>query len=173
MSYTVDLVPGPAETLSATTDAAIIVDLDAGAADHETTSVITLDLIGEPTSSITLDAELDEIVEESIVAGGITLDAHPGTATTVSGTYASITLEIDGCNGPPGPPGPSGDGGLLRWHQSVPAAVWTIPHGLGFYPSVTTTDTAGTQMYGNVKYLDETTVQITFGLALAGYANLS
>jgi hypothetical protein len=172
VSYTVDLIPGPAESLSAVVDTAITVDLTTEVAEFAT-AAITLDLAGEPAGSITLDAELDQIVEESVVAGGITLDAHPGSVTTVTGTYGAITLEVDGCSGPPGPPGPAGDGGILRWHQAAAADVWTIPHGLGFYPAVSTTDTAGTQVYGNVLYPDENTVQVTFGLAFAGYANLS
>lgn len=82
-------------------------------------------------------------------------------------------------SGPPGPPGPSGPagadgadglGGVYIHEQDVPAAVWTINHNLGHYPNVTTMDTAGTQVEGDVLYQDLNTTIIDFGVAFSGKA---
>jgi len=142
-----------------------------------TVSALTLVSPDPNGVALTLNALTDvtELVRNG--GGAITVDAAQASPTDLApGTASAIILGIDGITGPRGPigpPGPAGDGGIMRWHQAVAAAVWTIVHGLGFYPAVSTTDTAGTQVYGDVRYPDENTVQITFGLAFAGYANLS
>lgn len=118
---------------------------------------------------VSLDVVTDEVTL-TLIEDVIGLDVLPADtiALTVEGQIGP-----PGPRGPAGPPGPPGAGVIFRWNQAAPATVWTVPHDLGFYPSVSTTDTAGTQVYGDVLYLDENTVQVTFGLAFAGYANLS
>lgn len=59
------------------------------------------------------------------------------------------------------------------WPQTVPLAVWTIPHNLHRYPSVTIVDGQGNRLESDVKYLSEDLVQITHGSALAGRAYLN
>lgn len=59
------------------------------------------------------------------------------------------------------------------WPQTVPLAVWTIPHNMNRYPSVTVVDGLGNRVEPDVKYLDENIVQITHGGALAGLAYLN
>jgi hypothetical protein len=46
--------------------------------------------------------------------------------------------------------------------QATPAAVWTIVHGLGRYPSVTVVDSAGTVCGGAVEYLSADAVRLSF-----------
>jgi hypothetical protein len=46
--------------------------------------------------------------------------------------------------------------------QGTPAAVWTIAHGLGRYPSVTVVDSAGTVCGGSVEYLSADAVRLSF-----------
>jgi hypothetical protein len=48
--------------------------------------------------------------------------------------------------------------------------VWTVPHNLGRYPSVTVADHLGNVITPDVRYLDDDMVQITHGTALTGYA---
>lgn len=64
-----------------------------------------------------------------------------------------------------------------RWRfvhaQIAAAAVWTVTHNLGGYPSVTTQDSTGKVVYGSVRYLDENTVQVTFSAAMGGKLGLS
>lgn len=136
----------------------------------ETVEQIMLDL-STTTEEVTLDA-VTEVVAIDFSDATVNLSLTEGE---------TINLEFgdrgppgpEGPEGPRGPAGPSGATGVFRYPQAAPSAQWTIVHGLGFYPAVTTTDTAGTQVYGDVTYLDDNTVQISFGLAFAGYANLS
>lgn len=61
-----------------------------------------------------------------------------------------------------------------RHQQALPAAVWTIAHGLGFRPAgVQVTDPSGTPVEGVVSHPDLLTTHITFGAPLAGTADLS
>ncbi len=57
--------------------------------------------------------------------------------------------------------------------QSSASSVWTISHGLGIYPSVTTVTSGGDEVYGNVHYTDSSSVTVTFSAALGGKAYLS
>lgn len=78
--------------------------------------------------------------------------------------------------GPPGPPGELavGSGDLSYLHeQTTAAAVWTIQHNLGKYPSVTVVDSAGDECEGGVDYVGLNTVILTFSLAFSGRAFLN
>lgn len=69
-----------------------------------------------------------------------------------------------------------GTGGASAYYlhtQATPAAVWTVPHNLGIYPSVTVIDSAGSQVIADVSYPSLNTVTITFSAALSGRAALS
>lgn len=52
-----------------------------------------------------------------------------------------------------------------RHVQSVAASVWTVDHGLGYYPAgVTVEDSAGDDWIGfEVNHLDTSTLTISFG----------
>lgn len=67
----------------------------------------------------------------------------------------------------------SGSTTTFTWTQSIPLAVWTIPHNLGRYPSITVVDTLNNTVYPDVSYTDNNTVQITHGSAFAGKAYLN
>ena len=56
--------------------------------------------------------------------------------------------------------------------QAMPSAFWTIVHGLGTFPSVTVTDSAGTVVEGDIFFQDSNTVTVTFAAAFAGSAYL-
>lgn len=71
--------------------------------------------------------------------------------------------------GPPGPPG-GGAGATYTHTQAIAAAVWTVPHNLGRYPSVTVADHLGNVITPDVRYLGDDMVQITHGTPLTGYA---
>lgn len=72
----------------------------------------------------------------------------------------------------------SGSGGDQTYThtQSVPETEWVVilPEGFKRYPSVTITDSAGTQVYGDVDY-DESagTVTLTFSAAFGGKAHFN
>lgn len=62
-------------------------------------------------------------------------------------------------------------GGASYTHaQAAPAAVWTVPHNLGRYPSITVTDHLGAVVVPDVLYVSSAIVQVTHGSAIAGFA---
>ena len=58
-------------------------------------------------------------------------------------------------------------------NQSMLSSIWTITHNLGFYPSVTTQDSAGSVIEGTVAYPSPTTVTVDFSVETSGVAYLS
>lgn len=57
--------------------------------------------------------------------------------------------------------------------QATAAATWTINHYLGRYPSVTTVDTNGYSIEGNVRYVNANQITVEFNPAVAGTAYLN
>lgn len=57
--------------------------------------------------------------------------------------------------------------------QSVASATWTITHNLNKRPSVTVVDSGGTVVIGDVQYIDDNTIVITFIGAFSGAAYLN
>ena len=57
--------------------------------------------------------------------------------------------------------------------QAVPATVWTIVHPLGYQPSVSVVDTLGRRVFGDIEYVNATTITATFSAAFSGKAYLS
>ena len=63
--------------------------------------------------------------------------------------------------------------GAISFHQTTPSSIWTLVHGLGFNPNITTTDEVGQEILGIVTYLDSNTIKVEFTNPVAGYAYLS
>jgi hypothetical protein len=89
----------------------------------------------------------------------------------------SFTVAVPGSiSGPTGPQGPQGiqgpPGSSFTFAQTSPAAVWTIVHNLGLFPSVTVVDSAGTLIEGDLAFPDMNTVTVTFSAAFSGVACL-
>ena len=57
--------------------------------------------------------------------------------------------------------------------QSTAEKEWMILHNLNKYPNVSVIDTGGSQVYGDVKYLDENTIQLKFSYPFSGTAFLN
>jgi hypothetical protein len=51
--------------------------------------------------------------------------------------------------------------------------IWQLTHDLGFNPNVTTTDLSGQEIFGNIIYIDDATIQITFTTPQSGWVYLS
>lgn len=60
----------------------------------------------------------------------------------------------------------------FRWEQAAPATVWAIQHGLNSFPDVSVLDTSNEQVFGEVDYVDDDNLTITFGAPQAGTAFL-
>lgn len=57
--------------------------------------------------------------------------------------------------------------------QTTAASVWTITHSLGRYPSVTVVDSGGSVVVGDVQYIDQNKIILTFQGAFSGTAYLN
>jgi len=57
--------------------------------------------------------------------------------------------------------------------QETAREVWTIEHNLGIRPSVTIVDSADRVVYGDVEYIDDNTIQVSFNGEFSGKAYLS
>lgn len=100
----------------------------------------------------------------------------PSNITT--GRYVrQIVVTAAGPQGPAGTAGTSAEDipALVSYYhiQSAPATTWSITHNLGFYPNVTTLNSAGDNVEGVVAYPTLNSVTITFSEAISGKAYLS
>lgn len=59
------------------------------------------------------------------------------------------------------------------FEQNVDSKVWEISHSLGKFPSVSVFDTAGTEMLGDIQYIDNNNITITFSEEIRGKAYLN
>lgn len=111
----------------------------------------------------------------TIAIGDVDTGLPGSNAAVVNvGTPGDAVFDFVIPQGPVGPQGPAGlDTGFFRHNQSAPAATWVVEHNLGYYPSVSVQDSAGTNVFGDVVYLDQNNLTITFRNAFGGYANLS
>jgi len=99
---------------------------------------------------------------------------YPSTIALVSNTSTGA-LSIYSSNGSAWSTAQGGGGGdaFFEYNQSQANSAWNIHHGLNKYPSVTITDTAGTQGFGTVTYIDSNNVTVSFAAAFAGVAYLN
>lgn len=73
-----------------------------------------------------------------------------------------------------GPPGPKGDSAsTYTFTQGAPSALWTIAHGLGRFPSVSTVDSAGNSFFGKVQYIDANSLSVSMSYPVSGKAYLN
>ena len=79
----------------------------------------------------------------------------------------SFIVEV-GIEGPQGPPGVS-----YVHDQNEPSNEWIILHYLERMPSVTIVDSSGRYVIGDVQYLDENVIRVTFSGGFSGRAYLN
>lgn len=76
----------------------------------------------------------------------------------------------------PGESSSGGSGGgdkYYTFNQISSKSVWKIPHGLGKFPSVTIVDSGGNEVIGDIKYIDNNNLEITFSAAFSGIGYLN
>ena len=59
------------------------------------------------------------------------------------------------------------------FNQNISSSVWNVVHNLDKYPSVTVVDSGMNIVIGEVTYIDENTLQITFTAPFSGKAYLN
>ena len=57
--------------------------------------------------------------------------------------------------------------------QGVVSDTWNVNHELGYYPSVAVVDSSGSLVHGDIRYIDEDNIVITFSAGFSGKAYLS
>jgi hypothetical protein len=57
--------------------------------------------------------------------------------------------------------------------QGASNAVWEIQHGLGFFPNVTTMDSGGSTVEGELAHISKYSLRVTFSAPISGDAYLS
>lgn len=61
---------------------------------------------------------------------------------------------------------------VMTFVQSNPAGIWLIQHNLGYNPLVEIYDNNNTPIPGSLKYLDKSSLQVTFNSIIGGKAYL-
>lgn len=99
---------------------------------------------------------------------------HSSTIVLVA-NVSTGALSVYSSNGSQWSTAQGGGGGdaFFRFVQSQANSEWSINHGLNKYPSVTVVDTAGTQGFGTVNYMDSNNIIVSFSSAFAGTAYLN
>ena len=105
------------------------------------------------TESVSEPTFYDAVFTLIVANGNITADKYYGFAV-----YPAAT---------------SGDDLNFIYTQNTPATTWNITHSLGKFPSVSVVDSANTQVYGNVDYIDNNSLTLTFSSAFSGKAYLN
>jgi hypothetical protein len=144
-----------------------------------------VDVVGDPLEPITradevihLDVTTPTIENVTLVEEVVQVEVTDAAVAAMSIVEEAIHVETfatgpPGPQGPEGPAGPPGTGAYYRHVQASPGLVWTVNHNLGFYPSVNVADSGGNQWFGDVKYLDEDNLTITFAYPFGGTADLT
>ena len=101
------------------------------------------------------------------------------TSTAITAPTIVIGEGQGGAQGPAGPAGPQGEQGppgpsLAYVHtQNSPSDVWTINHNLGIYPQVSVIEIGGANVEGEVTYLNNNSLTVSFTVAISGTAYIS
>jgi hypothetical protein len=91
----------------------------------------------------------------------------PNDVVVVGPTYTEVVV-IGGTSA--GPQGASG--GSYTHTQSVAGTSWTVPHNLGYNPSVTVVS-GGDIVEGDITYTSNISLTLTFSTAISGVAYVS
>lgn len=62
---------------------------------------------------------------------------------------------------------------FFEYAQSIPSQEWEITHTLKKFPAVTVVDSAGSVVVGDINYIDDSNITISFQAAFAGKAYLN
>jgi len=135
------------------------------------------DLTVQNSTTVVEVVENNPIISVAESVATISVSSIDNSVVVQDQPAASIILSASGPQGPQGPAGTPGlDGDAHQtyvYNQNTPSATWTITHNLTAYPSVTVIDSAGTYVIGNIEYISNNVLQLTFSAAFAGQALLN
>lgn len=101
----------------------------------------------------------------------------PFTVVEVDETHVEVSMQMSGVQGPAGPTGPQGPSGASHatyiHNQNTPSSSWTITHNLSCFPSVSVVDSANNVVFGEVNYLSNNALTVTFSGSFSGQAFLN
>lgn len=134
------------------------------------TPVELLEVLSTPTT-------VQAVISGSI--GVVEIDTPPAVLVEIDAHGDQIIEVVT-----PGPVGPVGDTGatgavgqtgpspIYEQTFAVPLMQWVVHHTLNTHPVVTTVDTNGAEIIGDLSFPDNDTVIIDFGMPIAGIARL-
>jgi len=131
---------------------------------QEVPQVVSVNVLEENPIQVNVTQETGAgITVESAELGTISVPENSGREMTVN-VLPPNQLSI----------GITGDGDKFwLYEQRTPAAIWVIDHNLNKKPSVTVVDGDDRQVYGVVKYISNTQLQIHFSASFSGVAYLN
>jgi hypothetical protein len=109
-------------------------------------------------------------------ANVVVVDEENLTVEVQTNAFEVVLAEVgpQGIQGEVGPQGPSGASHATYIHnQNVPASSWTITHNLACYPSVSVVDSASNVVYGEVNYVSNNSLTVSFSGTFSGQAFLN
>jgi hypothetical protein len=93
--------------------------------------------------------------------------------SVIETTEQKTIVEVGGTGpqGPPGPEGPTGPSGSgdksFKQDFTIQSSV-TVTHNLGKYPAVTVINSAGDEVIGDVNYINEDSLTVSFSSPFSG-----
>lgn len=114
----------------------------------------------------TIDVTQPLLVDITEPGGGRTITVEATPTVDVEVTMAGL----QGPAGPQGPTGPAGGDVVIYDRAGVPAATWTITHGLGRLAHVTVVLDSGEEITTDVDQSDPNTCTIVFAQPTSGKA---
>ena len=110
------------------------------------------------SNSITIETSRPNVVEAKIPdVSRVVSVVEPSSIITILDKYS--IAGIDGASDK-----------TFVFNQITPSDNWLITHGLNKFPSVSVVDSGGTAVIGNVDYIDENTVRVSFNGSFSGKA---
>lgn len=67
----------------------------------------------------------------------------------------------------------AGPGSTFIHQQAIPATTWVVTHNLSKFPSVIAVDGGLTELNGNLRYINDQTLELDFAFATGGTAYLN
>lgn len=119
---------------------------------------------------------MEAVVLEVSATGEIVVVAPATGEIVVVSPATSDVVYVAPQVGPRGDPGPAGAVGpdsFYTHNQITPSLLWNVTHTMPGHPSVTTVDSAGSVVIGDVTYVSATEITIGFSAPFAGSAHLS